>query len=128
MTWASRLRKSLKNFRPFPHWEPFPIKPPLRVEVTAADEDVRFWSDIRYFQDLSDTIYDDCRLTAAEVGREVFAGFVAHPLLQMLAVPVESPAFAAQWSWPDHAAALIEQWRIDIEVRGMLETIETDAA
>lgn len=110
-SWAARLYQAIRNYV-----VPWPVRDTyVRVQPVDTDDEVQFYSDIRYLEDLRDAVLDDVHLARVEAP-DYFATEIAHPLLQMVVIPVESPEFAATWNWPDHAATLISLWRLDKEI------------
>lgn len=112
--WAACLYRAIKRYQLWPHmWR---CTPPLRHKPLDTDDEVEFWSDMRYLQDLSDAILSDCQLAKAEAP-DIFDDYVGKPLLQAVAIPVESQRFWDEWDWPvDYAATLISLWKFDNEL------------
>lgn len=125
-SWAQRLYQTVKAYIPWPHWEPFTPTPALQLPPMDDDDNIQFWTDIRYLQDLADAIRDDCRIAHHEISLDLYAGFIAQPLLAAINIPVESQQFWDQWDWPDHAADLLENWRAENQLRHMIDAIETE--
>lgn len=114
-SWATRLHRSIRNYLPWPHM--FKCTPPLAHKPLDNDDEIQFYSDTRYLEDLADAILDATRLAKAEAP-DIFKDWVAQPLLQACCVPVESAKFWEDFGdWPvDYAAHLLSLWKFDNEM------------
>ena len=114
-TWAERLAASLKNYLPWPNmWK---CTPPLRHKPLAQDDEVEFYSDLRYCEELADAIKQECTLAKYE-DPPTFCSEIARPLAAALSIPVESERFWREFGeWPvDYAGHLLTIWRFDREM------------
>lgn len=121
-TWAERLAESIKR-----HLNYFKFTPVMQHKPLDQDDDIAFWSDIRYMQDLSDAIQQECTLAKYE-DPPAFCTEIARPLAAALAIPVESERFWQEFGeWPvDYAAHLITMWRFDNEMRAWMDKCGID--
>ena len=119
-SWTSRLYQSVRNYRPWPHM--FKCTPVLRHKPLDTDSEIDFYSDMRYLEDLRDAIIEDCRLAKSEAP-DIFASYVAEPLLEACCVPVESAKFWEDFGpWPvDMAKHLLTMWRFDNEMNAWMD-------
>lgn len=69
-TWAERLCRAVKNFRPWPHWLPLPIRPALQLDPVMDDDDTTAWGDILYVRGLLDDIVAESVRTRAHIDLE----------------------------------------------------------
>lgn len=106
-SWGVRLYQAIKRYLlPWPVCDTY-----LRVHPVDTDDEVRFYSDMRYFEDLSVAVLGDVHLARCEAP-DYFLSEIARPRLQMVEIPVAG----AQPEWPiDVAADLISLWRFDRE-------------
>lgn len=123
-SWATRLHRSIRNYLPWPHM--FKCTPPLAHKPLDTDDEIQFYSDMRYLEELRDALLDDCRLAKNEAP-DIFASYVAEPLLEACCVPVESAKFWEEWNWPaDYAASLLSLWRMDRELEAWIDMRDVD--
>lgn len=114
-SWSNRLYHAVRNYL-----LPWPVRDTyVRIAPVATDDDVEFYSDIRYFEDLAEAILSDIHLARHEAP-DMFVEHIGLPLLQLAAIPVESQTFWDQWDWPDKAADLLSLWRFDRELNAWM--------
>lgn len=124
-SWTSRLYQSIRNYRVWPHF--IRCTPPISCKPVDTDDEVEFWSDLRYLQDLVDAILDDTRLARIEISDDIYTDYVARPLLEACCVPVESAKFWEEFDWPvDYAAHLLSLWRMDRELDAWMQCRDID--
>lgn len=119
-TWADRLYQTVKRYLPWPQM--FRCTPPLRHKPLDTDDEIEFWNDLRYMEDLADAIKQECAQAKYE-DPDWFYAEIARPLAAALAIPVESGRFWNEFGdWPvDHAAHLITMWRFDLELERWMD-------
>lgn len=116
-TWAERIADSIKH-----HLNFFRFTPVMQHKPLDQDDDIAFWSDLRYMEDLAEAIKQECTLAKYEDPDE-FCTEIARPFAAALAIPVESQRFWREFGdWPiDHAAHLITMWRFDLELERWMD-------
>lgn len=119
-TWAERLHETIKNCLPWPQF--FKCMPPLRHKPLPQDDEIEFYSDLRYCEELADAIKQEC-IQAKYEDPDEFCAEIARPLAAALAIPVESERFWREFGeWPvDHAQHLITMWKFDNEMRAWMD-------
>lgn len=124
-TWTQRLYQSLKHIATWPHM--FKCTPALCHKPLDTDDEIQFYNDMRYLEDLRDALLDDCRLAKNEAP-DIFPTYVAEPLLEACCVPVESAKFWEDFGdWPvDYAASLLSLWRMDRELEAWIDMRDVD--
>lgn len=120
-TWASRLYQSIRNYRIWPQF--YRCTPPLVTKPAVdTDDEIEFYSDMRYLQCLADAVLDDCRMAQAEAP-DIYDDWVAKPLLAAASIPVESQRFWDEFGeWPvDYAQHLLTMWRFDRDLEAWMD-------
>lgn len=108
--WSNRLYRAIRHYLPWPVRDTY-----VRLTPVATDDDVEFYSDMRYLEDLAEAILGDVHLARHEAS-DMFTEHIGLPLLQLAAIPVESQQFWDEWAWEDRAADLLSLWRFDREM------------
>lgn len=122
-TWIAALYQSIKNYLPWPNmWR---CTPALRCKPVDTDDDIEFYSDYRYLEELLAALMRDVHLAKFEAP-DIFPDHVGRPLLQAVNIPVESRKFWDDFGpWPpDYAASLLSLWRMDNEINAWMEHSE----
>lgn len=111
-SWANRLCQALKHVAPWPVRDNY-----VRIKPVDTDDDVEFYSDIRYLESLADAVLDDTRLARIEISDDIYTDYIARPLYEMASRPIGNEP---QLDWPDPAAALLSLWRMDRDMAKLM--------
>lgn len=124
-TWAERLHETIKNYLPW--LQMFKCTPALRHKPLPQDDEIEFWNDCRYMEELAEAINQEC-IQAKYEDPDEFCTEIARPPAAALAIPVESQRFWREFGeWPvDYAAHLLSLWRFDREMTAWLDRCDPD--